>query len=74
MSIFQKSQKNSPILLRVKFIKTGNTASVLIQFQTLVVKTLLKHKINKVLYCFVKKEVFEQLKFNHSESIAFHKN
>ena len=43
------------------------------QFQTLMVKTLLKYTINKVLYYWVKKVAFEQLKLHHSELIAFHR-
>ena len=68
VSILQKSQllKNCRFWLgysSIKLDKTGYTASILIQFQTLVVKTLLKQKINIVVYYLVKKVVFEQLKF-----------
>ena len=43
-------------------------------FYTQVVKILLRHKINAVLYFGVKKVVFEQLKLGHLERIAFHRN
>ena len=58
-------------------IKRDNTdiiALILMTFQTLVIKILLKQKINKVLYFWVRKEVFEQLKSCHLERIAFQKN
>ena len=40
----------------------------------MVVKILIKHKINEVLYFGVKKVVFEQLKLCNLERIAFHRN
>ena len=54
--------------------KTNIIAAILMQFSTLVVKILLKHNINKVLYFFVKKVVFDELKLHNSERIAFHRN
>ena len=45
----------------IKCNKTDDISSILIKLSTLVVKILLKHKISKVLYFWVKKVVFEQL-------------
>ena len=58
----------------IKRVKTNIIAAILMQFSTLVVKILLKHKINKVLYFLVKKVVFDELKLHNSERIAFHRN
>ena len=44
----------------IKHDKTTNIASILMIFEILVVKILIKHKINEVLY-FLVKTVFEQL-------------
>ena len=57
----------------IKRDKTNIIAAILMQFSTLVVKILLKHTINKVLYFFVKKVVFDELKLHNSERIAFHR-
>ena len=58
----------------IKHDKTASIVSILIKFNTIVVKILIKHKINEVLYFLVKKVVFEQLKLYHLERIAFHRN
>ena len=56
--------------------KTYSIATIPIKFQTLVVKILLKHKMNEVFFLifFVRKVVFEQLNFCHLERIAFYRN
>ena len=51
----------------IKHDKTTNIASIVMKFEILVVKVLVKHNINEVLYFWVKKVVFEQLKLCHSE-------
>ena len=58
----------------IKHDKTASIVSILIKVHTKVVKILIKHKINEVLYFGVKKVVFEQLKLCHLERIAFHRN
>ena len=58
----------------IKYDKTASFESIRIKFHTIVVKILIKHKINEVLYFWVKKVVFEQLKLCHLERIAFHRN
>ena len=58
----------------IKHDKTASTVSILIKFHTIVVEILIKHTINEVLYFWVKKVVFEQLKLCHLERIAFHRN
>ena len=58
----------------IKCDKTDSISSIPMKLQTLVVKILLKHKINKVLYFLARKVVFEQFKSCHSERIAFHRN
>ena len=79
VSILQKSQLSKIYQFLcgygcIKRNKTDNIVFILMKFYTLVVKILLKHKINKVLYFLVKKVVFEQLKLSHLERIAFHRN
>ena len=44
------------------------------EFYTLVEKISLKHEINEVLYFWVKKVIFEQLKLCHLERIDIHRN
>ena len=58
----------------VKRDKIKSLASILMKFSTLVVKISLKQKINKILYFWVKKVVFEELNLRHLERIAFHRN
>ena len=58
----------------IKCDKTDSIESILMKFYTQVIKILLKHKINEVLYFLVQKVVFEQLKLCLLEQIAFHRN
>ena len=58
----------------VKHDKATKIASILMKFEILVVKILIKHKINEISYFWIKKVVFEQLKLCHSERIAFQRN
>ena len=58
----------------IKRNKTDSIASILMKFKILVVKILLKHKINEILYFWVKKLFFEELKLCHLERIVFHRN